>query len=274
MRTRVVSALIAVISIVAIFYFWRARGLYFVTAVATLGSIFEYSRLTFQRAGVNALLRISFFVLTFALFLAVILDQGLALAILAIGAIAMLTMSLWQVRENHDLRTTLQIQSAALVGLLYCGLFPALAACTLRFPKGSIWYFGLLAIVFSGDTLAYLAGRSFGKTKLLVDVSPKKTIEGSIGGLIGSGLAGSLLALIFIQETPWYWVGGAALVTGAFAQAGDLFESLLKRLADVKDSGSIMPGHGGFLDRIDGVLFAAPVYYILVRFITQLSMHS
>jgi phosphatidate cytidylyltransferase len=138
--------------------------------------------------------------------------------------------------------------------------------------NGQIWFFGLLAMVFAGDTFAYFTGRNFGKNKLLEAVSPQKTIEGAIGGLVGSAVAGGALAYFFLPHIPIVSLMGVALVTGIFAQVGDLFESLLKRVAEVKDSGSIMPGHGGLLDRVDGVYFAAPVYFVLVQ--ALLSLYS
>ncbi|MBL7687488.1 MAG: phosphatidate cytidylyltransferase, partial [Bdellovibrionaceae bacterium] len=94
-----------------------------------------------------------------------------------------------------------------------------------------------------------------------------KTVEGAIGGLFGSAIAGVVIAQYLPQHTTSATMIAAAVVTGGFAQIGDLHESLLKRVADVKDSGSIMPGHGGILDRLDGVLFAAPVYYSVVSFL-------
>ncbi|MEK7357644.1 MAG: phosphatidate cytidylyltransferase, partial [Bdellovibrionota bacterium] len=161
----------------------------------------------------------------------------------------------------------LQLQTAGLMGFFYCGIFPGLTVHVLRMENGSTWLFGLLAIVFTGDTFAYLTGRFFGKRKLLEAVSPKKTVEGCLGGLGGSAVAGLVLGLFFLHDQPLWALVLTALVTGLFAQVGDLFESLLKRIADVKDSGAIMPGHGGILDRVDGVLFAAPIYYVLARFL-------
>ncbi len=131
---------------------------------------------------------------------------------------------------------------------------------------GSWWIFILLGIVMMSDTCAYFAGRAFGKHKLAPLVSPKKTVEGSLGGLAGS--AG--FALIAIRALGWSQVSSGqalelGLVTGAVSQIGDLAESLLKRGADVKDSGTIFPGHGGLLDRLDSILPGGLVLYSLIQ---------
>jgi phosphatidate cytidylyltransferase len=104
-------------------------------------------------------------------------------------------------------------------------------------------------------------GLLLGRHKLCPAVSPKKTIEGSVGGLAANILIGSIFKAIFLPELPW----GACLVffvlIGASGQIGDLFESIIKRSSNIKDSGTILPGHGGFLDRADAAMFAAPVAY-------------
>ncbi len=140
---------------------------------------------------------------------------------------------------------------------------------------GAYWFAGRLAehsghmmlalfVVWLGDTGAYFAGRAFGRHKLYELISPKKTIEGSIGGLVAS-CGGALLAWYYLVPdiTPGYAIL-VALVGGAVAQIGDLVESALKRACGVKDSGRILPGHGGFLDRMDGFIFAAPVFALLL----------
>ena len=121
------------------------------------------------------------------------------------------------------------------------------------------WLIYVMSTVWAGDTLAYFAGRAFGKHPLHPAVSPKKTIEGAVGGLVGSAAGG--VGTVLVLDLPM-GIGptlGLALLAGLVAQIGDLAESVLKRSSGVKDSGAILPGHGGMLDRIDGVLFALPV---------------
>jgi len=128
-------------------------------------------------------------------------------------------------------------------------------------PQGSSWLLLIMLIVMTNDATAYYVGSAFGKHRLYEAVSPKKSIEGALGGLAGS-LIGALLAqYFFFNQLGYADVIITALVIGVIGQVGDLFESLLKRSFGVKDSGSIFPGHGGVLDRLDSILFAAPVTY-------------
>ena len=142
-------------------------------------------------------------------------------------------------------------------------------------------YFILLTLCFSwgGDTAAYFAGRAFGKHKLAPIVSPHKTVEGAIGGVVGSVLAGTLLTAVYtmlssgyhvfsIQMRPKHYLvllfmGAVASILGIL---GDLFASAVKRQAGIKDYGTIFPGHGGILDRFDSVMFIAPFVAIAVRY--------
>jgi len=117
------------------------------------------------------------------------------------------------------------------------------------------------------DSAQFYAGRLFGRRKLAPAISPAKTIEGAVGGLVAAAIGGFVVG-------PWCLpglsaVGGltAGVVLAVFGMAGDLFESLLKRSAGVKDSSNLIPGHGGVLDRIDSYLFAAPVFYLFLRYL-------
>lgn len=121
------------------------------------------------------------------------------------------------------------------------------------------------AMVMMTDTGAYYTGRSIGRHKLAPRVSPGKTIEGAIGGFITAIITGPLCRLIFFPEIPILHAALLGAAIGIIGQVGDLAESMLKRGSDVKDSGTLLPGHGGMLDRVDSILFCAPLLYYYAR---------
>jgi phosphatidate cytidylyltransferase len=118
----------------------------------------------------------------------------------------------------------------------------------------------LLVIIWVGDSAAFYGGRAFGNHLLAPRISPKKTVEGGIAGLAASMVAGGATGVLFLGE-PWLSVTLISGITAVLGQIGDLAESAMKRSAGVKDSSSILPGHGGILDRLDSIFFAAPVFY-------------
>lgn len=159
--------------------------------------------------------------------------------------------------------------AVGLVTSIVYSVFPWIAILALfQFAGDSRFIFFLCAIVWCGDTGAYFTGRTFGKRKLAPRMSPNKTWEGAIGGVVSSIVGASIVALIYGPGfLGWGLVVACAIFGGIFGQVGDLTESTFKRFAGVKDSGKIFPGHGGFLDRVDGLLFAAPViWFILYQF--------
>lgn len=120
----------------------------------------------------------------------------------------------------------------------------------------------LIALIWTNDTMAYLSGSFIGKTPLMPAVSPKKTIEGTLGGIVFTIFLAWLGSRYLIDFSPAYWMA-LAFIASVIGTAGDLMESKLKRMADVKDSGTLMPGHGGILDRFDSLLLAAPFACLL-----------
>lgn len=124
----------------------------------------------------------------------------------------------------------------------------------------------ILSLIWVNDSFAFLIGKNFGKNKLFPSVSPKKTIEGLIGGLIFSLLTGLLISKFNLDFSMFNWLTISVIVS-LIGTIGDLVESKFKRQANIKDSGNIMPGHGGILDRLDSLLFAAPFVYLYINFI-------
>ncbi len=161
----------------------------------------------------------------------------------------------------------LTMVSSQIQGLVYIPLSLATIVLLRNGSDGVAWVFFLLFIVFLGDVGAFYGGRFFGRRKLSPDISPGKTIEGAVGGMITSIAAGFGFQAVFLPHLQAPAVLGLIICANLAAQAGDLFESELKRASGIKDSGSILPGHGGMLDRIDALLFAAPVVWVFKTFI-------
>ena len=129
---------------------------------------------------------------------------------------------------------------------------------------------GSFILVWVNDSFAYLVGKNFGKQKLFEIISPKKTVEGFLGGLFFSCIASYFIATFTdtLDFTSWLILG---IIISVFGTLGDLIESKFKRQANVKDSGVIMPGHGGLLDRLDSIIFAAPFIYLFLRILNYVS---
>jgi len=186
--------------------------------------------------------------------------------------VLLVAMLLAELRRGAS-KQTLVNASSTLLGVLYISWLGSHVVAlrelpwTLGIPYAKGMSFALLPffLAWTCDTAAYLVGRAWGRHPLAPGVSPQKSVEGAVGGLIAAIAAGALARVWFAPFLSW----GAALALGAlvgvFAQLGDLVESLLKRDAETKESSSLIPGHGGVLDRFDSILFAAPlVYYFLL----------
>ena len=136
---------------------------------------------------------------------------------------------------------------------------------------------GLFILIWTNDTFAYIVGKSIGRNKLFERISPKKTIEGFVGGILFAILAGYLISKFYIKASPEHsersiiiWTS-IAVIVGIAGTIGDLIESKFKRIAGVKDSGNIMPGHGGILDRLDSVIFVAPIIFLFYQILNYVS---
>jgi len=190
-------------------------------------------------------------------------DPRVLLTVLFVVPLLWLLLPLWRLGEipSAALRTF-----AGVTGPLYVGgLLAALAL--LRRDAGAVgphYVFMCLTFAWLADTGGYFFGRFLGKRKLYEAVSPKKTRAGFVGALLGAELGGLLAHFLYLPSIPLSHVVPLALVAGALGQFGDLVESLLKRSTGIKDSGSIVPGHGGMLDRIDALIIVAPVVYLYV----------
>ncbi len=194
--------------------------------------------------------------------------------LLIVGALVTATLSIWRVGVAGQ---PLLSVSATLTGALYTGALLSFAVF-LRYLPGheSAWHgaallFAPILLTWASDTFAYFVGRSLGTRKLIPSVSPGKTVQGAVGAIIGAVVTGMAYSLLLASFSTYQLsvVQGAllGLAVSVVAQIGDLAESLFKRDAGVKDSGRLLPGHGGALDRFDSLLFALPLGYYFFRFV-------
>lgn len=267
-RTRLLAALVMAPVAIAAILLLPTEWMVALAAVMFLAGLWEW----FDLAGIeDSLSRTVLLVANLGLMVAIVWGSrgsaGFSMALLQVativGVIWWLLALAWLgrygfARDDAGYARALKLAAGALAVIpAWC----ALAWIHASEPNGHRWLLAALMTVWAADTGAYFVGRKFGKRKLAPRVSPNKTIEGLIGGVVAGvvvGLAFALLAGATPAQLPI--VALVALVAVLFSVIGDLFESLLKRHAGVKDSGHLIPGHGGILDRIDGVLAALPVF--------------
>ncbi|MGB8258789.1 MAG: phosphatidate cytidylyltransferase [Terracidiphilus sp.] len=269
---RIVTALV-LIPLVLILVFLPAKLHWiFALAVAGVAALAAWEFLGLAHAAGAKPPRVATIVAIVALFAGNFLWPDQTVSILGILIVALLVYCTFL----HPVQQVMGDLSTSVLCLVYVGFmmiaFPALHELT----NGPSLIAFLLCVVWAGDTAALYVGRSWGRHKLAPSVSPGKSWEGSLGSVVGSLIAaGALLGLanlleswnsakLTFPEDKWFWLGLAVLINVA-AQVGDLVESALKRSAGAKDSGSLLPGHGGVLDRIDALLLAAPaLWYALL----------
>ena len=250
--------LIVAIILVPLFYLYVMRlpaeyFLFILIFFSTVGLMEFYSMFRIQGllryAGIfwGALLPAVFFIQT-----------GLVADILLL---AVLTITAMRLLFKRDPAGSLSEVAAVLLGLLY---IPGLLSFQLRLiQNGPAWVILLYASVWASDSMAYYVGKSIGKRKLYREISPNKTVAGAVGSVLGGMLGAAVIKVAVLSHmTLWQAVLAGSLI-GAATIIGDLVESMFKRDAGIKDSSRIIPGHGGVLDKIDGVTFAGPVFYWL-----------
>ena len=155
----------------------------------------------------------------------------------------------------------LTFASRQIMGVVYIPLFLSFLVLIRNSDQGAVWVIWVFLIVAASDTGAFYVGTHFGRHKLSPRVSPNKSVEGSVAGILSAVIVGVLFDLLFIEGVSMFQAACFSAFAAAVGQVGDLFESALKRRGGIKDSGSILPGHGGILDRIDGLIFALPLAF-------------
>ncbi len=237
---------------------------YFATLIAVIAALAVFEYLTMLRAMGAPVIRTSAAVAAAAVVLMTTYDQRLGFDLFLIVSLFLAIRSLQGGDKAMALRVT-----GTLGGFLYiAGFLSLLALLRSRILVedglwGGIFILYLLSSIWLCDTFAYFGGMRFGKHKLASKISPKKTIEGSVFGVIGSLLWSLLGIQVLGDKLPWQFLVLTALAAGTVGQVGDLIESMVKRDAGVKDSGRLLPEHGGIFDRFDSLILTTPAVYLL-----------
>ena len=231
--------------------------------VASLAGMQEYNRMDFGQ-GLFLEKMETLIIALLILLTSFYANLPLLLAVLTFSVMTVLILNLLRIRKQG---LDMSYAGRVILGILYIPLMMAHFILIRRTQSGILWIFFILVMAFSGDTAAYYIGRRLGKRKLLPEVSPGKTVEGTIG-LVAGSIAGCLIfKLFFFPMLPVAHAAFLGLVGSVAGQLGDLSESALKREASVKDSGTLLPGHGGILDRLDCLMFITPLVYYYQEFV-------
>ncbi len=259
LRARLATAGVAVPVLLALILYaplWLFAG---VVAAIAIAGVAEFAAMAFPH-------RRGEFGLTLALGSLLIIGASCGVNGPGVGLAAALTGSIvaglaWVLITRPDFERGLLDLGIILVGVLYLALLPHFIWLRSIEPNGPSWVIFTLLVIMIGDTGGYFVGHAWGRHKLMPRVSPGKTIEGSIGILGASLAAGAVAKLLFLSDRSWLELLVLAAAMSSVGQLGDLCESVLKRIFDVKESGWLFPGHGGVLDRVDSLLFSVALLY-------------
>ena len=263
---RLLTGIIALPILIYIIGFGPRQVFYAVLFIATIISLMEFYNIT--TVNLPKPVKIATYFLTFLLFL-VIYQRQFLYTQFVIALFAFVPMTFFMFTYSSLNRTPTSEIGMSVIGPLYIAIPLSMILHIDRYypEDGYIWIFFLLTVIFASDTGAFYCGKLFGKHKLYKAISPGKTWEGAIGGTLCSFIA----ALWFLHLVPQCRISLGILilvvVLSVAGQIGDLVESMLKRNSGIKDSGNILPGHGGILDRIDGLLFATPILFGYLNFL-------
>ena len=277
MKTRIITALVALPIIIAsiVLPLWVPQAVWIFVAIAGFAmaaGLFEFYSLT-KKLELKADPSIGY-LWAICLFIGFVFDApakqpDLILATIAVFLMALLVSQMFRFRV--DFSKMLIGVGVTLLGVMYVAFLGGYLVATRmgfeQFPNLSTHLLGyFFLVVFASDTGAYFTGRAIGKHKLAPAISPGKTIEGLIGGILSAAAVAALATWWFFPELPYQWSIPLAIVLALVGVLGDLAESAIKRGSKTKDAASILPGHGGFLDRLDSLLFGAPILYYFARF--------
>ena len=259
--TRIISSIVSLPILLAIIYFGTPFHFFLLLEFAIFIGLYEFYRMI-EKGGLGCY-KWAGIILGILLSAAIFKGTYINLVIAA----SVILLFIIRIFEGNTSDNTFSYVSNTIFGIVYVSfLMSYLGVIRASGDNGRELIFFVLLITWMGDTTAYYGGKGFGKHKLAPAISPKKTVEGAIIGLIGS-IVGAIIAKSWFLDISILNAIAAGILIGVFGQFGDLSESIIKRNLQVKDSGGIIPGHGGILDRVDSLLFSAPVFYYYYSFI-------
>jgi len=259
---RILTGIIAVPVVVGIVYYGSPLLFLIFVAAVVLAAVYEYFTMI-GRTGIKGF-PIPGMVLSVLLLLSFYFDGRFFLEWGVVAGVSL--FATWFIRETNVKIAINQI-AYTLLGVLYVAGFGGYYLLIRSFEHGERLILFLFLIVWLGDIAAYYWGKNFGENPLALTISPKKTVEGAVAGIIGSLMAGVVAQVWFLDQLAMVHCLLVAVICGIIGQFGDLAESLLKRQVGVKDSSNLIPGHGGVLDRIDSLLFAGPAFYCYFKLV-------
>ena len=233
--------------------------------VVILTAYYEYNELMFGAAAVAEKREgmVIAFIIAATAFMG---DTSLLLSVTTFSVLGAFILSLFHINKNHSF--DINPLAKRILGLMYIPFMLSYFIFIRRAENGVLWIFFILILAFFGDIAAFYVGKTMGKRKLIPLVSPGKTVEGTVGLVVGSIVGCILFKVLFFPSLLWVHAVVLGFVGSIIGQLGDLCESVIKRVSGVKDSGAILMGHGGLLDRLDCLIFIVPfVYYYKVYFI-------
>jgi phosphatidate cytidylyltransferase len=250
LRSRLATALVGIPLLIALVGWAQPWVFAAVIVIVTLIALREFFVMAFPaRVGEQVIGIVFGLGLSFCLLLPPV---GSGELLISLWLILLFSISLFMTGGREE---TLRRLSWTLLGAFYIGyLFPHWVTL-FRLPGGRAWVFFVLLVVMAGDSVAYIIGRRYGRKKLVPELSPGKTLEGACGYVAGSLIAGTAAGALLLAEMPLFEVMMISCALSILGQLGDLFESFIKRVFAVKDSGRWLPGHGGLLDRVDSLIF-------------------
>lgn len=267
MKTRVISGVIFVLVLVLIMFVDNPLVDTLLVVGLSLIGIYEYNR-AFKNAGYRPISWVGYLGCLTIFTMGGIIDDPSKVVLIKIGIPALLIAIFMYIILANLNRTIIDV-AITVFSLLYIPFMFSFIKLILMMPDGRFYIWLVFLGAFASDTFAFLVGSKIGRTKLCPDISPKKTVEGSIGGILGVVISYIILTYVGnmyfgLNLNIWYIII-AGVIAGIAGQFGDLSASAIKRYCGVKDFGNLIPGHGGILDRFDSILFVAPVIYMFLK---------